>query len=114
MALNALIEKISRENPDFDMKPAGISKNAFSAIVGVTVGKDAFLPEATKRIQDAIDHFNRGIPDDMFIPQLSQLLSADVVNALGNTLKAQPANLVINLDQPVITLVNADGSSSVG
>ncbi len=110
--LNALIEKIGTDNPDLGMKLAGISQNEFGTILRVKVGRDDYLPEAGKLIQDAIDQFSRGISADMYMPQLSQLLAADVVSALENALKTQPANLVINLDQPIITLTKADGSSS--
>jgi len=112
-ALNALIEEASMQNPELGMKLAGISQNEFGTIVGINVGKDEFLPEAGKRIRDSIDHFNRGISADIFMPQLSQMLAADVVNTLENALKTQPANLVINLGQPIITLIKADGSSSL-
>jgi len=111
-ALSALIEKIGTDNPDFGMNLAGISKNEFGIILRVNVYNDDYIPEAGKLLQDAIDNFNSGISADMFMPQLSQMLAADVVNALGNALKAQPANVVIHLDQPIITLIKADGSSS--
>lgn len=110
--LNALIEKISKQNPELGMKLAGISQNEFGTIVRIKVGEDEFLPEAVKLIRDSIDHFNRGISADIFMPQLSQMLAADVATTLENALKTQPANLVINLDQPIITLIKTDGSSS--
>lgn len=111
-ALNTLIEKIGKNNPNLCIKLARIAQNEFGAIVGLTVCKDAFLPEAAKRIRDAIDHFNRGISANIFMPQLSQMLAADTVKALEKALKAQPDNVVINLDQPIITLIKTDGSSS--
>ncbi|MBN1545076.1 MAG: pentapeptide repeat-containing protein [Syntrophaceae bacterium] len=112
LALNALIEKISMQDPDLGMKVARITKNEFGTIVGVKVDRDEFLPDAGKLIKDAIDRFNRGISADILIPQLSPMLAADVVHTLENTLRAQPVNIVINMDQPTITLIKADGSSS--
>jgi len=111
-ALNAVIEKIGKDNPNLCIKLARIAKNEFGAIVGLTICKDAFLPETAKLIQETIDHFSRGLSADIFIPQLSQLLAADFVNTLENALKAQPDNVAINLDQPIITLIKTDGSSS--
>jgi len=111
ISLNALIEKIGAENPALGMKPADISSNEFGTIIRVKVGRDALLHEAGKLIQDAIDLLNNGISAEIFITQLSQMLAADVVTALENAFKAQPVNLVINLDQPIITLIKAGGST---
>jgi len=112
LTLNALIEKISMQNQNLGVKLAGISQNEFGTIVGVKVDRDEFLPEAGKLMQDTIDRFNRGMSADILIPQLSPMLTADVVRTLENALKAQMANIGINMDQPVITLLKIDGSSS--
>jgi hypothetical protein len=111
LALNALIEKINMQYPDLGMKLAGITQDEFGTVVRVKVSKDEFLPEAGKLMQDTIDRFNRLISADMLIAQLSPMLTADVVHTLENAFKAQPDNIVINLDQPVITLIKTDGSS---
>ena len=110
--LNTLIEKISMHNQELGMHLAVISQNEFGTIVGIKVGRNEFLPKAGKLIEDTIDRCDGGIPADILIPQLSQLLGADVANPLENALKAQPANLPIKLDQPIITLIKADGSSN--
>jgi hypothetical protein len=91
---------------------AGISKNQFETKVEVKVGKDEYLPEAGQLIQKAMDDdVQKGIPAEILVPQLSQMLTPDVATTLENALKAPPAQIIIKMGRPTFNYIRADGSS---
>lgn len=111
--LSMLIERIGSQNPNFGVKMAGVNKNEFETRVGVKLNKDEYLGEVGRLIHDAMDQVAGGISFDTFVPYLKKMLPENFGEALESQ-QMQASSIVVNIIQPTLQLIKADGSTLTG
>lgn len=108
--LTALIEEIKRQNPDYGIRMADISKNEFETKIGIKTNKDEFLDKVGQLINEAVNQAMQGMSFDTIVPHLVKMLPENTIRTLAETQQKQPSPIIITLNKCNIQLTKADGS----
>jgi len=106
LTLSLLIERINRQSPEFGVKMADIHKNEFETRVGIKINNDEDLGKVGQLIKDAVYQAASEISSGMLTPLLTKILPKNVSDLSGNP----SSSVVVNIMQPTIQFIKADGS----